>query len=156
MIEIERKFLVKGDFYRHAIGKERIVQGYLCVSNEWTIRVRIKGENAFITIKRPNEETGFSHLEFEYAIPYLHAVEIINLCRSKIEKERYYVPCGQHVFEVDVFHGIHEGLVIAELELSSEDEAFHRPDWIGEEVTGDERYYNSYLSMLSLTPSNRS
>jgi CYTH domain-containing protein len=156
MIEIERKFLVIGDFYRHAVKKENIVQGYLCVSAEWTIRARIKGKEAFITLKRPNEENGFSHLEYEYPVPYTHAVEIINLCRSTIEKERYYVPYKKDVFEVDVFHGAHEGLVIAELELLSEDEEFYRPDWLGEEVTGDERYYNSYLSEHPFTPSNHS
>jgi len=146
MIEIERKFLLKGDFYPHAIKKVQITQGYLCASAGRTVRVRIKDESAFITVKGPSKKNGFSRAEFEYPIPYSDAVEMMNLCRSTIEKERYYVPDGNHTFEVDVFHGAHEGLVIAELELSAEGEPFNRPDWLGEEVTGDKRYYNSYLS----------
>jgi len=155
MIEIERKFLIKGDFYSFAIKKERILQGYLCASNERTVRLRIKDESAFITIKGASGETGFSRIEFEYEIPYNDALEMINLCQSTIEKERYYVPCGEHTFEVDVFHGANEGLIIAELELSSEDEQFIRPDWLWKEVTGDERYYNSYLSVHPFKASNR-
>jgi CYTH domain-containing protein len=150
MIEIERKFLVKSDFYKHATEKAKIVQGYLCVSDDWTIRARIKADKAYITLKRPNEGNSFSRMELEYAIPYTHAVEIINLCKHTVEKERYYVPYGKFIFEVDVFHGAHEGLVIAELELSSENEDFPRPDWLGEEVTGNERYYNSYIAMHPL------
>jgi len=146
MIEIERKFLLKGDFHPYATKKVRIMQGYLCASFGRTVRVRIKDESAFITIKGPTNKAGFSRSEFEYEIPYSDAVEIMKLCRSTIEKERYYVPNGKLTFEVDVFHGVHEGLVIAELELPSEGEPFDRPDWLGEEVTGDVRYYNSYLS----------
>jgi len=146
MIEIERKFLLKGDFYPFAIKKEKIMQGYLCTTPGRTVRVRTKDESAFVTIKGPSGKNGFSHAEFEYAIPYADAVEIMKLCLSLIEKERYLVPNGKHTFEVDVFHGANEGLIIAELELSSEDEPFDRPDWLGEEVTGDARYYNSYLS----------
>jgi CYTH domain-containing protein len=154
MIEIERTFLVKGDFYPYLIKKARITQGYLCVSP--TVRVRIKDDSAFITIKGPNKKNGFSHAEFEYEIPAADALAMMKLCQSAIDKERYYVPEGKHTFEVDVFHGLHEGLVFAELELSSEDEPFNRPDWLGEEVTGDERYYNSYLSTHPFIPSNRS
>ena len=146
MIEIERKFLIKGDFYPFAVKKDTIVQGYLCATKERTVRVRIKNECAFITIKGASEKKGFSRMEFEYEIPYPDAVEILKLCQSIIEKDRYYVPEGKHTFEVDVFHGNNEGLIIAELELSSEDEQFNRPDWIGEEVTGDVRYYNSFLA----------
>jgi len=147
MIEIERKFLLKGDFYPYAIKKAHIIQGYLCASSERTVRIRIKDESAFVTIKGPSGKTGFSRAEFEYAIPLADAVEILKFCGSIIiEKERYYIPHGKLTFEVDVFHGVYEGLVIAELELTSEDEPFIRPDWLGEEVTGDERYYNSYLS----------
>jgi len=149
MIEIERKFLVKGDFHPYAIKKSQIMQGYLCASPERTVRVRIKDEEAFITVKGPGGKTGFSRAEFEYAVPYQDAVEMMKFCGTAIEKERYYVPNGKLMFEVDVFHGIHEGLVIAELELPSEDEPFNRPDWLGKEVTGDKRYYNSYLSTLS-------
>jgi len=157
MIEIERKFLLKGDFHFHAIKKVRITQGYLCASSERTVRVRIKDEEAFITIKGPSGKTGISRAEFEYAIPYPDAIEMMKLCHSTpIEKERYYVPNGKHTFEIDVFHGAHEGLVVAELELDSENEPFNRPDWLGEEVTGDVRYYNSYLSTHPFNPSNHS
>jgi CYTH domain-containing protein len=156
MIEIERKFLIKGDFYPFATKKVRIIQGYLCASTGLTVRVRIMDKTAFITIKGPSERNGFSRAEFEYEIPCTDAVEIMKLCRSTIEKERHYVPNGKHTFEVDIFHGAHEGLIIAEIELSSEDELFNRPDWLGEEVTGDIRYYNSYLSTHPFNSSNRS
>ncbi|MDR0506290.1 MAG: CYTH domain-containing protein [Dysgonamonadaceae bacterium] len=146
MIEIERKFLVQGDFISHATRKEKIVQGYLCASVKRSVRVRIKGNSAYFTIKGPSNENGFSRSEFEYPLPVGDAVEILELCDLKIEKERYYVPVGQHTFEVDVFHGAHEGLIIAELELQSENEFFEIPDWLGKEVTGDERYYNAYLA----------
>ena len=148
MIEIERKFLIKGDFYLYAVKKAKIVQGYLCATNGLTVRVRIKDEEAFITIKGPSGKNGVSRAEFEYTIPYTDAVEMMKLCLSSIEKERYYVPNGKRTFEVDVFHGANEGLIVAELELQSENETFDRPDWLGEEVTGDVRYYNSYLSGL--------
>jgi CYTH domain-containing protein len=146
MIEIERKFLVKEDFRPWAVKKERIMQGYLCASWERTVRIRIKEDSAFITIKGPANENGFSRLEFEYPIPCGDAEEMMKLCESAIEKERYYVPFAGHTFEVDVFHGAHEGLIMAELELQLEDEAFEKPDWLGMEVTGDERYYNAYLA----------
>jgi CYTH domain-containing protein len=146
MIEIERKFLVKGDFIPLAIKKERIIQGYLCAAVKHSVRVRIKGEAAYITIKGPANENGFSRAEFEYPIPLEDAAEIMELCELLIEKERYYVPVEKHTFEVDVFGGLHAGLVVAELELQSESESFEKPDWLGEEVTGDERYYNAYLA----------
>jgi CYTH domain-containing protein len=152
MIEIERKFLVKGDFLPFAIKKERIVQGYLCAEIARSVRARIKGESAYITIKGPADENGFSHAEFEYPIPVKDAGEIMQLCETIIEKDRYYIPVGRHTFDVDVFHGTHEGLIIAELELQSEDEAFDKPDWLGAEVTGDERYYNAYLATHDLLP----
>ena len=154
MIEIERKFLPKGDFYPYVIKKERIVQGYLCSSVGRTVRVRIVGETAFLTIKGRKGKTGFSRSEFEYKIPYTDAIEIMKLCGPAIEKDRYYVPNGKHTFEIDVFHEAHEGLVIVEIELSSENEEFDRPDWLGEEVTDDKRYYNSYLSTHPFRPSN--
>jgi CYTH domain-containing protein len=144
-IEIERKFLVKGEFLPFAVGKAQISQGYLCASFERTVRIRIKDHSAFITIKGPSDDNGFSRVEFEYPVPVDDAGEILNLCESLIEKERYYVPFGEHVFEVDVFHGMHEGLIIAELELQSVNETFEKPDWLGKEVTGDERYYNACL-----------
>ena len=149
-IEIERKFLVKGDFSPFSTKKERIIQAYLSVDPERTVRVRIKGEKAFLTIKGAGNANGFSHLEFEYPIPVEDAEKMLALAVSgKIDKERYCIPDGNHIYEVDVFHGNHEGLIIAELELSSENEPFHRPDWLGEEVTGNVCYYNAYLATHS-------
>ena len=146
-IEIERKFLVKGDFLSSVKRKEKIIQAYLCASPGKAVRVRIKGEKAYFTIKGPSNSKGFSHAEFEYEIPVSDAEEILKLCDSGfIEKERHYVEFGGHTFEVDVFHGVNEGLILAELELESEKEPYEKPDWLGEEVTGDERYYNAYLA----------
>jgi len=148
-IEIERKFLIKGDFSSQVIKKEKIVQAYLMASPERTVRIRIIGDQAFLTIKGSSNANGFSHLEFEYPVPLEDAQKILELAQTgRIEKERNYVPFGNHLFEVDVFHGVHEGLILAELELSSEDETFEKPDWIGEEVTGDERYYNAWLATV--------
>jgi CYTH domain-containing protein len=146
-IEIERKFLVKGDFYPYVTKKERIVQAYLVATLERTVRIRIKGGQAFISVKGAANKNGFSRLEFEYPIPVPDAQELLELAQPGfIEKERHYVPVGNHLFEVDVFHGVHEGLIVAELELQSESESFEKPDWLGDEVTGDERYYNAYLA----------
>jgi CYTH domain-containing protein len=151
-IEIERKFLVKGDFYSLANRKVKIVQAYLSAVPERSVRVRLKDDSAFLTIKGQANENGFSRAEFEYPIPVKDAEEIINLCEGIIEKERYYVPSGEHIFEVDVFHGAHEGLIIAELELQSENETFEKPDWIDREVTGNKQYYNSWLARHSSKP----
>lgn len=146
-IEIERKFLVIGDFTPFIEKTERIVQAYLVASIERTVRIRIKGDSAFLTIKGASNENGFSRMEFEYPIPVQDAQDLLELAEPGfIEKERHYILYKNHLFEVDVFHGKHEGLVIAELELESEDEAFEKPDWLGEEVTGDQRYYNAYLA----------
>ncbi|MCC8147065.1 MAG: CYTH domain-containing protein [Bacteroidales bacterium] len=146
-IEIERKFLISGDFTPYVIKKERIIQAYLTADTKRTVRVRIKGEKAFLTIKGGANPNGFSHLEFEYPIPFQDGQAILDLAQPGIiEKERNYIPYGDHIYEVDVFHGKHEGLVIAELELQSEDEEFEKPEWLGIEVTGDERYYNAYLA----------
>jgi Uncharacterized protein conserved in bacteria len=147
MIEIERKFLVEGDFRPFAVRKIAIVQGYLCVNpGQATVRVRLKGDSAYLTIKGPGNENGFSRMEFEYEIPLEDGKELLKLSKQLIEKERFLIPVGNHTYEVDVFHGRHEGLVIAELELNSESESFEKPDWLGEEVTGDIRYYNAYLA----------
>ncbi len=149
-IEIERKFLIAGDFTPYIIRSEEITQAYLCVSPERTVRVRIKGEKAFITIKGASNANGFSRLEFEYSIPIDDARQLLELAESGyIQKVRNYIPVGNHTFEVDVFHGKHEGLIIAEIELSSEDEIFERPSWLGKEVTGDRNYYNAYLASQS-------
>jgi CYTH domain-containing protein len=146
MIEIERKFLVKGDFVPFAVKKEKIIQGYLCATVERSIRIRIKGDSAYLAIKGQANKNGFSLTEFEYPVPLEDASEIMKLCEWVIEKERYYIPAGKHTFEVDVFRGLHEGLIVAELELQSEKEPFDKPDWLGEEVTGNAQYYNAYLA----------
>jgi CYTH domain-containing protein len=151
-IEIERKFLVVGDFYPYVTKKEKIVQAYLAASPERTVRIRIKGNQAFLTIKGAADKNGFSRLEFEYPVPLADAQDLLLLaCSGLIEKERHYIPSDRHLFEVDVFHGIHEGLIIAELELQSENEPFKKPLWLGKEVTGDERYYNAWLSAHPFT-----
>lgn len=149
-LEIERKFLVKGDFKPHVTKSVRIAQAYLCVSKERTIRVRIKGKEAFLTIKGASDSNGFARQEFEYPVPVGDAREMMALSPfPMIEKERCYVPFGKHTYEVDIFHGVNEGFVLAELELESESESFERPDWLGEEVTGDLRYYNAFMAQTS-------
>jgi len=144
--EIERKFLVKGEFKAHASGEMRIVQGYLSSVPERTVRVRVKGEQGFITIKGIGSASGASRFEWEKEIPVSEVQELLNLCEpGVIDKTRFLVKQGEHTFEVDEFYGDNQGLVVAEVELASEDEAFTRPDWLGEEVTGDSRYYNAML-----------
>ncbi len=145
-IEIERKFLVSGDFKASAVEAFHIVQGYLSTSVGVTVRVRTKGDKAFLTIKGKTSYSGLSRYEWEKEIPADEAAGLLALCGGKvIDKTRYMVPYGEHVYEVDEFHGDNLGLVMAEVELSSEDEEFLKPEWLGEEVTGDERYYNSQL-----------
>jgi len=145
--EIERKFLVRGEF-RHLTERHiEIVQGYLSVDPARVIRVRISdGNYAVLSVKAPAEDTGLSRHEWEFAIPVTEALEILKVCLPEvISKTRYIVPFSGHRFEIDVFHGKNEGLIIAELELESEDEFFERPEWLGEEVTGNPEYYNSNL-----------
>ena len=145
-LEIERKFLVADGFKPSAAIFFRISQGYLNSSPERTIRVRIKGEKGFLTVKGLSSESGASRYEWEKEIPVSEAAELLRLCEPGIiDKTRYLIEADSHTFEVDEFHGENEGLVIAEIELSSEDEAFTKPSWLGEEVTGDARYYNSML-----------
>lgn len=148
MTEIERKFLLASqDFKNEASSKVRIVQGYLNSDPERTVRVRIKGEKAFLTIKGKSNERGLSRFEWEKEIPVNEAEALLKLCEpGVIEKNRYEIRAGKHIFEVDEFFGENEGLFLAEVELNSEDEKFERPDWIGAEVTGSKEYYNSYLS----------
>ncbi len=149
-IETERKFTVKGDFSKDVQSAKRIVQGYICADQGRTVRVRISGEDGFLTIKGPSDEKFWSRYEFEQKIPLADAEELMKLCVSGIiQKTRHYIPYENHIWEVDVFSGDNEGLIIAEIELTSEDETFEMPDWIGEEVTMNRRYYNS---MLSKTP----
>lgn len=146
--EIERKFLVTGNFKREACDSFRLVQGYISTDPDRTVRVRIKGEQGFLTIKGCSSLDGLSRYEWEKEIPVSEALELMNLCVSGvIDKTRYLVPYGGHTYEVDVFHGANEGLVLAEIELADEQEMFEKPSWLGEEVTGDVRYYNSMLSL---------
>jgi adenylate cyclase len=148
MKEIERKFLVKSDTYRDmAHKKSHIVQGYLNSDPERTVRIRIKGESGFLTIKGKSDDKGMTRLEWETELALADAKPLMELCEAgRIEKTRYEIAVGAHTFEVDEFEAGHAGLVIAEIELSSEDEAFEKPEWLGQEVTGDYRYYNAWLS----------
>ncbi len=148
MLEIERKFLVTSDAFKsEALHKNHIAQGYLNSHPERTVRVRIKGEIGFVTIKGKGNETGMSRFEWETEIALVDAKNLLKLCESGvIDKIRYEVEVGNHTYEVDEFFGDNEGLVVAEIELNSEEESFEKPTWLGKEVTNDERYYNAYLS----------
>lgn len=148
MQEIERKFLVlSDDFKTLAFTQNRIVQGYLNSDPERTVRVRIKGTKGFLTIKGKGNETGTTRLEWEKEIAVSEAELLLPLCeKGVIDKIRYEIKVGKHIYEVDVFAGDNHGLIMAEIELSSEDEMFEKPQWLGEEVTGDNRYYNACLS----------
>jgi len=147
--EIERKFLVKSDFMPFVSKTYRIVQGYIS-SYPSTVRIRIKSEKGFITIKGKTNQAGLSRFEWEKEISLTDAEQLLQLCeKGIIDKTRHEVIFDGKTFEVDVFHGENEGLVMAELELENEDEVFAKPDWLGDEVTGDKRYYNSYLSQNS-------
>lgn len=144
-IEIERKFLVRDLDFLGGHSGMRIAQGYLSTTPESTVRVRVSGDNAWLTIKGRN--AGATRLEFEYRVPADDAQQLLALCQAgRIDKTRYRVPVGTHVWDVDVFHGDNDGLVVAEVELGDEQEAFVRPDWLGDEVTDDPRYFNSALS----------
>ena len=144
--EIERKFLVAGDYKSHDFKHYRIVQGYLSSVPERVVRIRVQDDTAFITIKSTVSDTEFTRYEWEREIPVKDAEDMLRFCEKEIiEKTRYLVKVGKHVFEVDEFYGSNEGLLMAEVELQSEDEVFEKPDWLGEEVTSDDRYYNSML-----------
>ncbi|MDR0431294.1 MAG: CYTH domain-containing protein [Tannerellaceae bacterium] len=148
-IETERKFTVTGDFLKDVTHSKRITQGYICADQGRTVRVRIAGNEAFLTIKGPSDEKFWSRYEFEQKIPLADGEELIKLCVSgMIDKIRHYVTVGNHTWEIDVFHGDNEGLIIAEIELESENETFETPAWVGREVTADRRYYNSMLSQM--------
>jgi CYTH domain-containing protein len=153
MIEIERKFLVLSDAFKSiSVTQNQIAQGYLNSDPERTVRVRIKNNQGFITIKGKSNESGLSRLEWEKEIDVAEATQLLALCeKGVIHKTRYEVPFGQHVVEVDVFEGENEGLIMAEIELGSETETYAVPEWLGEEVTNDARYYNSYLSQNPYT-----
>lgn len=146
-LEIERKFLVTGDFKSEVTRAIRIKQGYLCSNPERTVRVRMVGEKGFITIKGIGNASGVSRFEWEKEISSAEAEQLLTLCEpGLIDKTRYLVRAGEHTFEVDEFRGENEGLTVAEVELSSEEETFLKPAWLGKEVTGDRKYYNSMLT----------
>lgn len=150
MIEIERKFLVKvSDYKKEAHRKTKIIQGYLTKDPKRTVRVRIRENQGFLTIKGISSKDGLSRFEWEKEIPINEAKELITLCLPTIiEKTRYEVTYKGVLFEVDEFEGTHSGLVLVEVELNSTEDIFEKPIWVGKEVTGDEKYYNSYLSNL--------
>ena len=142
--EIERKYLVLGDSWRDLADGVLFRQGYLNSQKERVVRARTMGPKAALTIK--GISVGATRLEFEYEIPFDDANSLLELCEQPlIEKTRYKIPFAGLIWEVDEFHGVNEGLIVAECELESEDQAIEKPDWVGEEVTGDPRYFNSNL-----------
>lgn len=143
--EIERKFLVKGEAWKSLAKGRHYRQGYLNSAKERTVRIRTIDDKAFLTVKGPT--VGVTRPEFEYPIPFEDCAAMLDLLAEKpiIEKTRYKIPMGNRVWEVDEFFGVNAGLVVAEIELGAEDEAFEKPEWIGEEVSGDPRYFNSNL-----------
>ena len=148
MVEIERKFLVTSiDFIAQSNNQNRIVQGYLNSNPSRTVRVRIKGAKGFLTIKGKGNASGTTRFEWETEIAVAEAELLLQLCeKGIIDKIRYEILVGKHTFEVDVFSGENQGLIMAEVELSEENEFFEKPNWLGIEVTGDKRFFNSYLS----------
>ena len=148
MVEIERKFLVKNeDFKAEFYQKNRITQGFLNTDPLRTVRIRIKDETAFLTVKGKNNEAGLSRFEWEKEIDKTEAEALLKLCEpGMIDKTRFLVKSASHIFEVDEFYGENEGLIVAEVELASETENFEKPKWLGQEVTRDPKYYNSQLS----------
>jgi adenylate cyclase len=153
MVEIERKFLVlSNDFINDSFSQKRIVQAYLNSNPDRTVRIRIKGDKGFITIKGKGNSNGTTRLEWEREISLMEAETLLSICeRGTIDKIRYEINVGNHIYEVDIFSGENEGLIMAEIELKSEEETFEKPNWLGTEVTNDERYYNAYLSKKPFT-----
>ena len=151
--EIERKFLVKGDFLGEVYESHHIVQGYLNSAKGRTVRIRIKEDKAYITVKGPSEDGGLSRFEWEKEIPAEDAEKLLELAEpTPIEKTRHFVrSSGSHPWEIDVFEGANAGLVIAEIDLDAADEPISKPAGLGEEVTGDRRYYNSWHSNHAFT-----
>lgn len=147
MLEIERKFLVTGSSYREgAKTQTHIIQGFLNTDPERTVRIRIRDNKGMLTVKGKSSESGLSRFEWETTIPVDEAKALLQLCReTPLEKTRYEIDIDGHLFEVDEFHGRNAGLIVAEIELESEDTEFPRPSWLSEEVTGDPKYYNSQL-----------
>jgi CYTH domain-containing protein len=148
MIEIERKFLVKNNAYKeNPLNKTRIIQGFLNTHKKRTVRVRLRGDLGFITVKGESSADGLKRFEWEKEISATDAKNLLNLCESGIiDKMRYEVQVKNHIFEIDEFFGDNQGLVIAEVELTNENEAFETQNWLGKEVTGNIKYYNSQLS----------
>ncbi len=148
MIEIERKFLVASQAFKvEAFDNTRIIQGFLNTDKERTVRIRIKGEKGLLTVKGKSTNDGLSRFEWEKEISKTDAQALLQLCeKGIIDKLRYEVKADKHIFEIDEFFGDNEGLIIAEVELNFKDEEFSKPDWLGEEVTGQIKYYNSQLS----------
>lgn len=146
--EIERKFLVTGDYKSLAQSSSRITQGYISTLGGATVRIRLRDERGYLTIKGPSRDGGLSRYEFEKEIEANEAHSLLSLCDGPlIDKTRWLVPTGSHTFEVDEFHGENAGLVVAEVELGSPQEPYERPPFVGKEVTGDPRYYNSHLRL---------
>mgnify|MGYP001490586827 CR=1 FL=1 len=144
--EIERKFIVKDEFKSQAFSSSHIIQGYICRESGRTVRVRIRDEKGYLTIKGPSDKKGISRYEFETEISYEDAEQLIKLCPGgTINKRRYLVKSGIHLFEIDEFYEKNTGLIMAEVELHNENETFIKPPFIGKEVTGDKRFYNSCL-----------
>ena len=144
--EIERKFLLADDSWREGVQGTTYRQGYLSSQTDRTVRVRTIQDRAFLTIKGRTE--GVSRQEFEYEIPFDDALKLLNLCEQPIiEKQRFKIPYAGLIWEIDEFFGENEGLVVAEVELKHENETFEKPEWLGDEVTGDNKYYNSQLSI---------
>jgi adenylate cyclase len=148
MIEIERKFLVSSNaFKKEAFKSTRITQGFLNTHKERTVRVRLKGNKGFITVKGLSTSNGLTRFEWENEITKEEAEALLKLCEpGVIDKVRYEIKVGTHIFEVDEFFGDNEGLIIAEIELENENDIFEKPDWLGKEVTGNVKYYNSQIS----------
>ena len=148
LLEIERKFIVVGEFKSQAISSTHIAQGYIASGNGRTVRVRIRGDKGYLTIKGPSDKAGLARFEWEKEIPLTEAEALMKICEPGIiEKTRWLVPAedGKHTWEVDVFEGDNAGLIMAEIELESEADQFKKPDFIGPEVTGDRRFYNSHM-----------
>ncbi len=144
--EIERKFLVKGEFRHLSVREINVIQTYLSIDDHKTIRLRIADDKAYLTVKGRAEENSITRSEWDIQIPVQDAMDMMRLCLpGKIVKTRYLIPHGKHTYEVDVFHDLNDGLIIAELELESENENYEKPDWLGEEVTGSPEYYNANL-----------
>lgn len=144
--EIERKFLVVGEFKHLAHNRTHIEQGYFLTEPGKTVRIRIRDDKAYLTIKGPSDKAGLARYEFETEVSIEDGRELMKLCMpGKVQKDRWLIENGKHTIEVDEFFGDNEGLVMAEIELSDENEEYVKPAFLGKEVTGDKRFYNKYM-----------